>query len=173
MLAALWFGGPLRADEGPSEPSAQTKGDDLAAEQPLTMSDAVACRSIEGYEQYEALPEAALTADEKMLIYYRPLNYWVEEVKKGTRIHLVQDGRIRRRGSKVALFEKKALLDYEVNAERRPGPVYLRNTISLKGLKPGDYVFEIILHDKLNPDATSTQLLPFRVIAPKLPAEQP
>src|SRR4051794_4237585 len=61
-------------DESPS-PKVEEKADDR-----LTMTPAIACRSIDGYENYEALPTASLTSDEKLLIYYRPLNYRVEQL---------------------------------------------------------------------------------------------
>src|SRR5271154_3640918 len=38
----------------------------------LRMTPGVVCRSIAGYEDYEPLPEAAQTAEEKLLIYFRP-----------------------------------------------------------------------------------------------------
>src|SRR4051794_7952723 len=42
------------------------------AENELRMTPAVACRSIEGFEDYEPLPDPALTSGEKLLIYYPP-----------------------------------------------------------------------------------------------------
>jgi hypothetical protein len=134
----------------------------------LTMAPAVVCRSIEGYEDYVPLPGAATTSEEKLLVYYRPLNYRVEHAGKAYKVHLTQDGRIRRRGQKALLFSKDKLLDYEAKTPQPPGGVYLRNMISLKGLKPGEYDFEIILHDALNEKAVATQILPFRVIPVEL-----
>jgi hypothetical protein len=138
----------------------------------LAMTPAVACRSIDGYERYEPLPDAALTSDEKLLVYYRPLDYRVEQKRANYHIHLVQDGQIRRRGEDAVLLFKAKLLDYDWTSPQPPNPVYLRNTVSLKGLPPGAYEFDIILHDKLAPDAPAArQTLPFRVIPPSEPGE--
>ena len=36
------------------------------------MTPGIVCRSIDGYEDYELLPEAAQTSEEKLLVYFRP-----------------------------------------------------------------------------------------------------
>jgi hypothetical protein len=135
----------------------------------LTMSEAVVCRSIDGYEDYEPLPDAAQTSDEKLLVYYRPFGYRTTFVKDAYQAHLTQDAEIRRRGEKGVLRQKKKLLDYTAKSPQPPEQIYLRNTISLKGLKPGDYVLTIILHDELGDGPPATQVVRFRVV----PAQDP
>ena len=62
------------------------------------------------------------------------------------------------------------MLDYTTpKQELPPTHVYLRNTISLKGLEPGEYDLIIILHDEVNEGRTATQVVKFRVI----PADDP
>lgn len=51
--------------------------------EPLAMTRALACESIKGYQDYVPRPEAALTEDEKFLVYYEPLNYTIERCKSG------------------------------------------------------------------------------------------
>jgi hypothetical protein len=131
----------------------------------LGMSPAVVCRSIDGFENYEPLPGGALTSDDKLLVYYRPLNYRVERKGATLHIHLVQDGQIRRRGEKAVLMAKQKLLDIDYKSKEPEGPVYLRNTVALKGLPPGDYDFDIILYDVLAPGTpTARQTLEFKVV---------
>jgi hypothetical protein len=133
----------------------------------FTMAPAVACSSIAGYEDYKILPGAALTSDEKLLVYYRPLNYQIEQSGSTRHIHLIQDAQIRRRGEKAVLMIKLKLVDYEWKSDDPERTVYIRNIVSLKGLKPGKYDYGIILHDKLAPgEPTARQTLPFRVIPP-------
>jgi hypothetical protein len=50
-----------------------------------------------------------------------------------------------------------------------PDVLYLRNTVSLKGLKPGEDDFVIILYDEIGPGPRTRQVLPFRVMTVKLP----
>ena len=87
------------------------------------MTPAVACRSIDGYEQYEILPGAALTAEEKLLVYYRPLDYKTVQKDDFFKAHLTQDGQVRRRGEKTVLLRKKSLLDYEPKSRNPLGPI--------------------------------------------------
>jgi hypothetical protein len=131
----------------------------------LAMSPAIACKSIEGYEDFEPLPDAALTSDEKLLVYYRPTGFRTEPVGDKFRAHFVQDARIRRRGQKAVLKSRMKLLEYEVKSDIPPDLIYLRNTISLKGLKPGHYELDIILHDKIGGGSPATQVLAFQVVA--------
>jgi hypothetical protein len=131
------------------------------------MSRAVVCRTINGYEDYEALPDAAQTSEEKLLIYYRPLRYKIDSSSDYNRAHLIQDNEIRKRGDKKIVREKRKVVEYEPKTKQPLGPLYIRNTISLKGLSPGDYELTIILHDELDKGAPPTkQVVKFKVIPP-------
>ena len=117
----------------------------------------------------ELLPGAALTAEEKLLVYYRPLDYKTVQEDDFFKAHLTQDGQVRRKGEKTVLLRKKNLLDYEPKSRNPLGPIYLRNSFSLKGLPPGDYEYDIILRDENEPSPPAIQSLKFRVVAPVLP----
>jgi hypothetical protein len=139
-------------------------------ESSLTMSRGVVCSSIDGYEIYDPLPDAALTSDEKLLVYYRPGGYKSNAVDGGYQAHFTQDAQIRKRGQKAVLRQKLKLLEYKPkNSTSPPQFIYLRNSVSLKGLPPGDYDLLIILHDEVAKPATATQIVKFRVI----PAQDP
>ena len=56
-----------------------------------------------------------------------------------------------------------------VNPER----VYLKASISLKGLAPGDYDLTIILHDEVAKETSVSQVIKFKVIPPKDPRNEP
>lgn len=164
-----------RPDADAETPRAKSKEREPQPQPPtvrLAMSPAVACRSIDGYENFEVLPDAALTADEKLLVYYRPLHYRIGKLGDQRHIHLTQDGQIRRRGEKAVLLRKEKLLDYEFKAEVLVGEVYLKNTVSLKGLKPGEYEYDITLHDELAKTEVAKQSLVFRVVAAAPPRSE-
>jgi len=158
-----------RQDDFPEESPAPS--DDTPAPLPrpggLRMSRAVVCRTINGYEDYEPLPDAAQTSDEKLLIYFRPLRYKIEFADGYYRAHLVQDNEIRKRGKKEIVRQKRKVVEYEPKSKDPLGPLYIRNTISLKDLKPGEYDLTIILHDELEPGSPPTrQVVRFKVIPP-------
>jgi hypothetical protein len=157
--------GPAAIDRQDEEP--RPGADD--PESGLRMSRAVVCRSIDGYEAYEPLPDAALTSDEKLLVYYRPVGYKSVLVDGLYQAHFTQDAQIRKRGEKAILRQKLKLLDYKPKNSSPPQYVYLRNTFSLKGLPPGDYDFTIILRDEVAKCPPATQVVRFRVI----PAQDP
>jgi hypothetical protein len=131
----------------------------------LRMSRAVVCRTIDGYEQYTPLPGAAQTSDEKLLIYYRPQRYKIDFVDDYYTAHLVQDNEIRKKGKKEIVRQKKKVVEYQPKQKQPLGPFYIRNTISLKGLDPGDYELTIILRDELDTGTPpSKQVVKFKVI---------
>ncbi len=133
------------------------------------MSKAVICSSIDGYERFKLLPGAAQTAEEKLLVYYRPLYYKTIQEDDFYVAHLTQEGQIRRKGEKTVLLSKKNLLDYEAKSRQPLGPISLRNSVSLKGLAPGEYEYDIILRDEFEPGPPIIQSVRFRVIAPVPP----
>jgi hypothetical protein len=153
-----------QADRSPRIPSA---ANDSSKDTPaLKMTKAVACRSIDGYEQYEPLPGGSLTSEEKLQIYYRPLNYKTIQVGDEYVNHFTQDGQIRRKGEKAVLRRKKNILDYEGKSRQPPDWIFLRNSVPLKGLPPGEYEYDIILRDENSPAPPATQSVRFRIIPP-------
>ena len=120
----------------------------------LVMDPPIICKSIDGYEDYTPLPGAAQTADEKLLVYIRPTGYQTEKVEKGYQSHLTADGEFAG-AEKAILRQKKKLLEYKPIYETLERVIFLKQTVSLKGLTPGDYELTIILHDELGKGSDS------------------
>ena len=141
-------------------------GTGRAATKPfLRMSEGIVCDTINGYDDYEPLPGAALTSDEKLLVYYRPLDFHTSFDNGSYQAHLTQDVQVRKRGAKKVLWQKLKMVEYLTpKQDLPPSHLYMRNTISLKGLEPGEYDLIIILHDENNEGRTATQIVKFRVI---------
>jgi hypothetical protein len=166
-VACSWLGASLAPAEPPA-PSASSP--DAEAGPSLTISAPIACRDVNGFEDYEPLPNAALTSDEKLIVYYTIQNYRVETSGESYRVHLIQDGQIRRRGSKAVLHRKPKMLDYDQKKDEYPSGIYMKNIVSLKGLKPGEYEFDVILHDALaKGSAPVTKALKFKIVPAVLP----
>jgi hypothetical protein len=130
------------------------------------MSPGVVCRSINGYANFEPLPGAALTSEEKLLVYIRPLGFMTELVEGAYRAHLVPDFQIRRRGQKAILREKKNLFEYKPSGPEPPRQLYFKLQVGLKGLSPGDYNLTVILHDEIANAVPATQVVKFRIVPP-------
>jgi len=146
---------------------------EITAERPkLSMSEAVACRSVQGFEDYEPLPDAALTSEEKLIIYYQPSGFQSAREGRTYRAHLTQDGQLRRRDSKVVLYRKEKMLEYEPKADRPIENIYIKCIVSLKTLKPGDYSYDVILHDEIGKGPPAKQTVKFKVIPVTAPAEK-
>ena len=129
------------------------------------MSPAVVCEKIKGYADYVPKDEAAVVRDDKMLVYFEAFGFSYETIGKEYRVHLVQDGRVRKKGERRVLLSKDKLVEYKGKSKEPPLNAFLTNSISLKSLPPGEYEMEIILHDEIGKGPTSTQILKFRVKA--------
>lgn len=130
----------------------------------------VVCSRIDGFENYVERPNAEQTADEKLLVYFRPRDYKV--VPKGDQFaaRFTEDAQIRAAGSKKVLRRKNDILEYEGVAKKPPRSVYLSNTFALKGLPPGDYEYDVILRDENDDKKTEvTATVKFRIVTARLP----
>lgn len=135
----------------------------------LTMSRGVVCGKIHGFAKIEPLPEPKLTPDDKLTIYYEPSGFKTEEAGDGYRAMLVQDGKIRKKGRKEPIWSKEKMFEYEAKSETPPKFIYMRVDVMIKGLTPGDYEFDFVLHDGLAKAARpATQSVSFTVVAAKM-----
>jgi hypothetical protein len=162
-LDPVWNGQespPVKRERGGASTAAQRE------ETSLRMTPGIVCRSIAGYEDYEPLPEAAQTAEEKLLIYFRPSGHRIERVDEMYEAHLVPDFQIRKRGEKAVLRQKLKYFEYKPKSKEPPRSIYMKNVIALKGLPPGEYDLTIILHDEIDKGPPATQVVKFRIIPP-------
>jgi hypothetical protein len=130
----------------------------------LGMTPAIACLKVDGYDDFVELPDASLTPDDKLQVYYKPLNYAVEKRPKFLYSHLTQDVRIRRKGKKDVLWKKDQMFNYEAKSPDPTQRIFMTNKISIKALTPGEYELDIILHDALVAGSAATQTLAFTVV---------
>jgi hypothetical protein len=138
----------------------------------LRMTPGIVCRTISGYEDYNILPKAAQTSEEKLQVYFRPLGYQTELVDDAYQAHLAIDFQIRKRGQKEVLLQKLKMYEYKPRNTRPPRFLYMKNSISLKGLSPGEYDLTLIMHDEVAKGPPAKQVIKFRVIPADDPQEQ-
>jgi hypothetical protein len=137
----------------------------LADEPPdLKMSKPIVCAKIHAFADVEPLPDATLTPDDKLTVYYQPSGYTIEKTRDGFRALFAQDGRIRKKGSKDALWQKAPMFEYEAKDTAPPHQIYMRSDFALKGLAPGDYELDLTLHDRLAKGAKVVRTVVFKVV---------
>jgi hypothetical protein len=139
------------------------RAEDVESDDEFGMTKPVVCSSVLGYGEYTIQPDAAIYRDNKLLIYYEPFGYTIRKTGASYRALLTQDVRIRRRGQKTVLMKKDGILRYEAKSETPPLRLYLSNFLSTKGLSPGEYDLEIILHDKFGKSPAVTKIVPFQI----------
>jgi hypothetical protein len=137
--------------------------EEIPSEDELGITTPVVCSSVRGYGKFREVPNASVYRDNKLLIYYEPFGYTIERGSNGYRALLTQDVRIRRRDQKTVLLKKDEILRYEAKSKVPPLHLYLSNYISTKGLSPGEYDLEIIMHDQLGKAASVSKVIPFKI----------
>ncbi len=130
----------------------------------LAMSKPVAVTKIHGYASFEPLPDATLTADDKLMVYYEPTGYVIEKTKDGFRALLAQDGKLRKKGRKEALWQKTPMFEFEAKDATQPYRLYMRTDLAIKGLAPGEYELDLTVHDKLAKGSGTTRTVEFKVV---------
>lgn len=148
------------------EPKAPSPSEKPSADTPrLTMTQPVACAKIDGYQRYEPLADATLSKSDKLLVYFEPLNFTLTQMGQKYQGHLVQDVKVRKRGTKTVIWSKENLADYLPEGKSPYFTIYLHNKISIRNLSPGDYDLDIILHDLVAKTSPARQTLQFTVRA--------
>lgn len=130
-------------------------------------TEPVACSEIKGFEDYVELPGGALTSDEKLIVYFRPRHFKTAKVGRQYEAHFTEDVKIRRRGQKPVLWSKAKIMEYQPRGGLPNPPIYFHNKIAIKGLTPGKYDLEIVLHDEIGQTPPAVRVLPFEVVLPK------
>jgi hypothetical protein len=133
----------------------------------LAMSKPVVCAKIVGFADVQPLPDATLTADDKLTVYYEPSGYTIEKTKDGFHALFAQDGRLRKKGGKDALWQKSPMFEYDAKNKVPPYQIYMRTDLSLKGLPPGDYELDLTLHDRLAKGTKVLRTVGFKVVPAK------
>ncbi len=167
LLSTSARGQSTEAPGGDSKQQPTQAKPQVEAKAKLAMSPAVAVVRVDGLERYSPLPDATLTSSDKLKVYFRPLHYKVETDPKNKspyRAKFIEDGRIRRKGEKTILAKEDKLLEYETRFDTEDYQIYLVNTIGLESLTPGEYEFDITLHDLIDGQASASQTLAFRVV---------
>jgi hypothetical protein len=133
----------------------------------LAMSKPVAVTKIHSFAAFEPLPGATLTADDKLMVYYEPTGYTIERTKDGFRALLAQDGKLRKKGRKEALWQKAPMFEFEAKDATQPYRLYMRTDLAIKGLPPGEYELDLTLHDRLAKGTHAVRTVEFKVVPAK------
>ncbi len=151
-----------------TSPARESPKDDRS----FSITEPILCKDVRGFEDYEELKSPELTSEDKLLVYFRPRHFKVAPAGEKFEAHFTQDGKIRRKGEKPVVWQKTNLLDYKPKADTREMPIFLKNAISLKTLKPGDYQLEITLRDEIGQSAPALKTVFFKVVPVKSEGEK-
>ena len=117
------------------------------------------------YGGYEKRATSVFAPGEKLLTYVEPIGYKWEENSPGTfRFGVTSDFEILTTDGKV-LGGQRAFQNVEITTHYRNRELFLSLSISLDGIKPGNYVLAYDIHDKFGTGASRTEQ-PFTIKEP-------
>ena len=119
----------------------------------------------EGYGGYEKRPSNVFGPGEKLLTYAEPTGYKWEETSPGNfHFGFTTDFELLTPSGEI-LGGQRAFQSLEFTTHARNRELFLNLTISIGGLKPGNYVIAFVIHDKVGAGTTRTEL-PFTIKEP-------
>ena len=163
-ILAVVFVVTFARGQPPEKTASPDQADEDNDDGTFAISPPIICSHIAGYEDYDERPNTTLTKDEKLLLYFRPRHFKTEKVGKKYQAWFSEDLRIRRKGQKTPIYSKDKFAEYKQTDNDPPQFLFLRNTISLKPLKPGEYELDVILHDQVGKSAPAKRTFSFKIV---------
>jgi hypothetical protein len=118
-----------------------------------------------GYGGYEKRPSNVFVPGEKLLTYAEPTGYKWEETSEGSfHFGFTTDFELLTPSGEI-LGGQRAFQSLEFTTHARNRELFLNLTITIGGLKPGNYVLAFVIHDKVGAGTTRTEL-PFAIKEP-------
>jgi len=129
------------------------------------LSQPVVCKSVKGFRDYVELKPPELTTFDKLLVYVEPSGFALKADGEKKKANLVQNARVRAKGSKKYFFERNELFKYEPELTTGRESIFLAASIGFKNVKPGEYVLELETIDKsVSPEQKIVQQIEFVII---------
>lgn len=130
------------------------------------LSQPVVCKSVKGFRDYVELKPPELTTFDKLLIYVEPAGFALKADGEKKKANLVQNARVRAKGTKKYFFERDELFKYEPELMTGRESIFLAASIGFKNVKPGEYVLELETIDKAaSPEQKIVQQIEFVIIS--------
>lgn len=149
LVAAVFIARGVQAQEGNEIMELKMQIVDLQNKGQLAVSGFAFCKKIMNYASYVPLPEKTVEQGGTLYVYYEPA-YWFTNQNQGRfEMWLTQDIRLSTKDGQE-LFVREKLLNLQYNTAKPVLDVYMTNEFTLGQLPPGEYVYEITLHDELS-----------------------
>lgn len=141
-------------------------GQDVPEE--FRVSEPVVCKSVKGLRDFVRLDPPELTTFDKLNVYAEPSGFSTHMVDGQRKAKFVQNAKVRAKGTKKILFERRELYRFEPEVTTNREEFYLMASIGFKNFPPGDYTLELETIDQAaKPEQKKVQMIEFRIISPE------
>jgi len=149
LVVALFAAGSVQAQAADEIMDLKLQIVELQNAGTLAVSGFSFCQKIMNYASYVPLRDKTVEQGGTLYVYYEPA-YWFTNTAQGRyEMWLTQDIRLTTSDGQELFFREK-LLNLQYNTAKPVLDVYLTNEFSLGKLPPGEYVYEVTLHDELS-----------------------
>lgn len=140
-------------------------GQEVAQE--FRLSEPAVCKSVKGLRDFVRLDPPELTTFDKLNIYVEPSGFATQLIDGLRKAKFVQNAKVRAKGMKKVLFERRELYKFEPEVKSDVEEFYLMASIGFKNFPPGEYTLELETIDQAAiPEQKRIQTIEFRIIPP-------
>jgi len=137
--------------------------------QEFRLSEPAVCKSVKGLRDFVRLDPPELTTFDKLNIYVEPSGFTTQMIDGLRKAKFVQNAKVRAKGMKKVLFERRELYKFEPEVKSDFEEFYLMASIGFKNFPPGEYTLELETIDQAAmPEQKKIQTIEFRIISPHM-----
>jgi hypothetical protein len=127
---------------------------DLQSMNPLGIRTLIACSKVTDYGSYEPLPDNKVKSGDMIFFYIEPENPSTRKAEGKYEIWLTQDMVVLTK-EQQEVFKKENAVEIHYQATSPRLDIYGVNQLILTNIVPGQYLFKVILHDKIKGETAS------------------
>ena len=136
--------------------------------QEFRLSEPAVCKSVKGLRDFVRLDPPELTTFDKLNVYVEPSGFATQMIDGLRKAKFVQNAKVRAKGMKKVLFERRELYKFEPEVKSDLEEFYLMASIGFKNFPPGEYTLELETIDQAAmPEQKQIQTIEFRIISPQ------
>ena len=136
--------------------------------QEFRISEPAVCKSVKGLRDFVLLDPPELTTFDKLNVYVEPSGFATQMIDGLRKAKFVQNAKVRAKGMKKVLFERRELYKFEPEVKSDLEEFYLMASIGFKNFPPGEYTLELETIDQAAmPEQKLIQMIEFRIISPQ------
>ncbi len=134
-------------------------------EAPLGINNLTLVERVDGYGDIIPLQSPSIPQGSALILYFEPTNWRTVMTQELYRFHIAQDILLENAAGEP-LFQQEGFLQFKRDTTQPTMDLFVKNTVNLGALPPGDYRIKGVLHD-VYAEAQVPFEIPFSITPPQ------